>query len=60
MEEMISARTDFIWKPQENRPLGRLEVDGNISECTSIFEREGVRVWNGFKWLRIGSNGGLL
>jgi hypothetical protein len=36
-----------------------LGADGRIV-LRWIIKKKGVRVWTGFKWLRIGTDGGLL
>jgi len=44
-------------KPEEN--LGDLGMDGKkVLKWT--LKKEGVRVWAGFKWFRIGPSGKLL
>jgi hypothetical protein len=46
-------------KPKRNRPLGRLNVYERILlKC--ILKKQGVRMWNGFIWLRTDTSGGML
>ena len=48
----------FVGKPEGNRPLGDLGVDGWILGCIS--RRWDVGIWTGFGWPLIGTGGGRL
>jgi hypothetical protein len=55
--DMRKAYKILYAKPEEN--LGDLGMDGKkVLKWT--LKKEGVRVWAGFKWFRIGPSGKLL
>jgi hypothetical protein len=49
-EERKLYKDCFLGKPERKRPLGRQRHGWE----------DGIRVWTGFHWLRIGTGGGLL
>jgi hypothetical protein len=59
MEEMRNVYKIFIGKPGRIRTRGRPRQrwEDNI---IWILEKQGGKVWAGFFWLRIGTNGGFL
>jgi hypothetical protein len=58
--ERCEMHTIFWWVNLKGRYyLEDLGIDGNII-LEWILRKLGVRVWNVFTWLRIGTNGGLL
>jgi hypothetical protein len=49
----------FVWGPEANRPTLDLHADRRII-IKWIPKKYGVRVWNGFISLRLGTSVGLL
>jgi len=59
MGEMRNAYSNLVRKPEWNRSLGGLGVDGKII-LEWILGKYGGKAWSGFIWLRIETSGGLL
>jgi hypothetical protein len=51
--EVRNSYNILIGKPEGNRPLKDLDIDGRLT-------LEWIKLWTGFIWLRIGTSGGLL
>jgi hypothetical protein len=46
-------------KPEGKNPLGKARSKGRILSKW-VLKRQGVAIWIGFIWLRIGISGGIL
>jgi hypothetical protein len=51
--EEINACKISVAKPTQKTPLGRIILK-------QLFKKEGVTLWNGFIWLKIGTSGRFL
>jgi hypothetical protein len=58
MGEMINAYTILVGKPEDKRPLGRPRC--RWEDIKMGLRKQGLMVWIGFVWLRIGTGGELL
>jgi hypothetical protein len=55
MGKVRNAYKILVGKPEVKRPLGNLDVDGKL-----LLQWTLGKVWTGFIWLRIRTNGRLL
>jgi hypothetical protein len=55
--EMRNSYKLLVGKSDGKRPLGR---NGRGWEVKYIFKKEGMRLWTGFKWFRVGNSVGFL
>jgi hypothetical protein len=58
MVEIRNAYTILIEKPKRGDHLE--SIDRGIISYLWILKKDGVKMWTGFIWLRIGASGGLL
>jgi hypothetical protein len=59
MGEVRGAYNILVGKPEGRRPLGRPRLDGRIT-LRWILRKQGLGIWIGLIWLRIGTGGWLL
>jgi hypothetical protein len=59
MGEVRNAYKILLGKPEGKRPYGKLRLIWEDNIKIDIWEI-GLRVWIGFIWLRIGTDGGRL
>jgi len=59
MDEVRNVYKVLVGKPEMKRLLGSSGIDGRII-LKYILEKQGVRSWTGFVWLRIGTSDRLL